>query len=65
MSSTWNCRFSTANLYKALEADKARFQLIDPGSAAGLDASIADAFEKKTGWSAIIGLRPALLASTR
>ncbi|PST21943.1 ABC transporter substrate-binding protein [Mesorhizobium plurifarium] len=46
----WNCQFSTANLYKALEAEKAGFELIDPGSAAGLDASIGDAFEKKTGW---------------
>lgn len=48
--SSWNCRFSTANLYKALDAEKAGFQLIDPGSAAGLDASITEAFEKKTGW---------------
>ncbi|MDX0430370.1 ABC transporter substrate-binding protein [Sinorhizobium medicae] len=48
--SSWNCRFSTANLYKALEGDKAGFQLVDPGSAAGLDGSIAEAFEKKTGW---------------
>ncbi|OAP42732.1 ABC transporter substrate-binding protein [Sinorhizobium glycinis] len=48
--SGWNCRISTANLYKALDAEKAGFKLIDPGSAAELDGSIAEAFEKKTGW---------------
>ncbi|WP_455271298.1 glycine betaine ABC transporter substrate-binding protein [Rhizobium herbae] len=48
--SGWNCQVSSANLYKALEADKAGFQLIDTGSAAGLDGSISNAFAKKTGW---------------
>lgn len=48
--SGWNCQVSTANLYKAIEAEKAGFQLVDSGSAAGLDGSIANAFEKKTGW---------------
>ncbi|WP_429807538.1 ABC transporter substrate-binding protein [Ensifer sp. B1-9] len=48
--SGWNCQVSTANLYKALDAEKAGFVLVDTGSAAGLDGSIANAFEKKTGW---------------
>lgn len=48
--SGWNCQVSTANLYKAIEAEKAGFELVDTGSAAGLDGSIANAFEKKTGW---------------
>ncbi|MCA1440669.1 ABC transporter substrate-binding protein [Ensifer sp. IC4062] len=48
--SGWNCQVSTANLFKALEAEKAGFELVDTGSAAGLDGSIANAFEKKTGW---------------
>ncbi|MBN9031273.1 MAG: ABC transporter substrate-binding protein [Rhizobiales bacterium 63-7] len=48
--SGWNCQVSTANLYKALNAEKDGFQLVDSGSAAGLDGSIANAFEKKTGW---------------
>ena len=48
--SGWNCQISTANLYKALGADKLGFTLVDTGSAAGLDGSIANAFEKKTGW---------------
>ncbi|MHA7969090.1 ABC transporter substrate-binding protein [Rhizobium sp. CAU 1783] len=48
--SGWNCQISTANLYKALGAKEKGFELIDTGSAAGLDGSIANAFEKKTGW---------------
>ncbi|WP_112831445.1 ABC transporter substrate-binding protein [Rhizobium cremeum] len=48
--SGWNCQISTANLYKALGAKEKGFELIDTGSAAGLDGSIASAFEKKTGW---------------
>ena len=46
----WNCQISTANLFRALEAQKAGFELVDTGSAAGLDGSIAEAFENKTGW---------------
>ena len=46
----WSCQVSTANLFKALKADQANFELIDTGSAAGLDTSIAKAFENKTGW---------------
>ncbi|KGE00671.1 ABC transporter substrate-binding protein [Rhizobium sp. YS-1r] len=48
--SGWNCQVSTANLYKALAAQDKGFELVDTGSAAGLDGSIASAFEKKTGW---------------
>lgn len=46
----WSCQISTANLFKALKADELNFELVDTGSAAGLDASIAKAFENKTGW---------------
>jgi glycine betaine/proline transport system substrate-binding protein len=48
--SGWNCQVSTDNLYRALDADKDGFTLVDTGSAAGLDGSIANAFEKKSGW---------------
>ncbi|WP_426227942.1 ABC transporter substrate-binding protein [Pararhizobium sp. DWP3-4] len=48
--SGWNCQVSTANLYKALNAEKEGFELVDTGSAAGLDGSISNAFEKKSGW---------------
>lgn len=48
--SGWNCQISTANLYKAIKASDKGFTLVDTGSAAGLDGSIANAFEKKIGW---------------
>ncbi len=38
---------STANLYKALGAEKLGFTLVDTRSAAGPDGSIANAFEKE------------------
>jgi len=46
----WSCQISTANLFKALAADKKGFELVDTGSPEGLDASIAQAFDKKIGW---------------
>lgn len=48
--SGWNCQVSTSNLYRAIGAKDKGFDLVDTGSAAGLDGSIANAFEKKTGW---------------
>ncbi|SOC11799.1 ABC transporter substrate-binding protein [Rhodobacter maris] len=48
--SGWNCQISTANLFRALDADKKGFVLVDTGSAAGLDGSIANAYERKAGW---------------
>ncbi|MCO6178456.1 ABC transporter substrate-binding protein [Ciceribacter sp. RN22] len=48
--SGWSCQISTANLFKAVGAKDKGFELIDTGSAAGLDGSIANAFEKKIGW---------------
>lgn len=46
----WNCRVTTANLFRALEADKAGFTLVEAATAEELDRSIAAAFENKTGW---------------
>ena len=46
----WNCQISTANLFKALEMDKAGFEIVDPGSSAGLSGSIAKAYERGEGW---------------
>lgn len=46
----WSCQVSTANLFKALDADEKNFTLVDTGSASGLDESIARAFSKKAGW---------------
>ena len=48
--SGWNCQIITDNLYKAFEVANAGFDLIDTGSSAGLDGSIAKAYSRKEGW---------------
>ncbi|MBE7635506.1 ABC transporter substrate-binding protein [Sneathiella sp. P13V-1] len=46
----WNCQISGVNLNKALGLDKAGFDIIDPGSGAGLSGSIAKAYEREQAW---------------
>jgi glycine betaine/proline transport system substrate-binding protein len=46
----WNCQISTGHLFKALKLADAGFELVDPGSAAGLDGSIAKAYERREAW---------------
>ena len=46
----WNCQISSGHLFDALKLGDANFDLVDPGSAAGLDGSIARAFERKKPW---------------
>ncbi|MCL6416116.1 ABC transporter substrate-binding protein [Aestuariirhabdus sp. Z084] len=46
----WNCQISAGNLHKALGLDKAGFDLIDPGSGAGLSGAIARAYEREKPW---------------
>lgn len=46
----WNCQISSANIFKALDMGKAGFEMVDPGSSAGLAGSIAKAYERKQGW---------------
>jgi glycine betaine/proline transport system substrate-binding protein len=46
----WNCQISSGHLFAALKLADAGFELIDPGSAAGLDGSIAKAYERKQAW---------------
>ncbi|MFQ6774658.1 ABC transporter substrate-binding protein [Cereibacter sphaeroides] len=48
--SGWNCQVSTENLFRALDAEDHGFDLVDTGSAAGLDGSIANAYEREAGW---------------
>ncbi|ACM36847.1 MULTISPECIES: ABC transporter substrate-binding protein [Rhizobium/Agrobacterium group] len=48
--SGWACQVTTENIYKALKGDDAGFQLVDSGSSAALDGSIANAIEKRQGW---------------
>ena len=46
----WNCQISAGNLFRALELDKAGFDLVDPGSGAALSGAIAKAYERKEPW---------------
>lgn len=48
--SGWNCQISTGNFFKAHGAEDKGFNLVDTGSAAGLDGSIAKAYEREQGW---------------
>lgn len=57
----WGGTLATTQLYKAYEAEKAGFTLVDTGSAAGLDGSIAKAYERKEGWTGYYWAPTALL----
>lgn len=46
----WNCQISSGNLFKALNLGDAGFEIVDPGSGAGLSGSIAKAYERGEGW---------------
>jgi len=46
----WGGTVVTAQLHKAYGGKEANFTLVDTGSAAGLDGSIAKAYERKEGW---------------
>lgn len=46
----WNCQLTTGNAFKAWGAADKGFVLVNTGSAAGLDGSIAKAYERKQGW---------------
>lgn len=46
----WNCQISSSNLFHALKLDKAGFDIIDPGSGAGLAGALAKAYERGEPW---------------
>ena len=46
----WGCQLANNNLYRAFEMEKKGWLLVDPGSAAGLDASMAKAAERGENW---------------
>ncbi len=48
--SGWNCQITSGHLFKALELADYGFELVDPGSAAGLAGSIAKAYERRQPW---------------
>jgi glycine betaine/proline transport system substrate-binding protein len=46
----WGCQLVNANLFRAFEMEDKGWVLVDPGSAAGLDGSIAKAVERDEPW---------------
>ncbi|MGC6530248.1 MAG: glycine betaine ABC transporter substrate-binding protein [Candidatus Puniceispirillaceae bacterium] len=46
----WGCQLATANLYRAFDMEAKGWLLVDPGSAAGLDGSMAKAAERGDAW---------------
>ena len=48
--SGWNCQITTGNAFRAWKAADKGFTLVETGSGAGLDGSIAKAYERKEGW---------------
>ena len=46
----WNCQISAGNLFKALKLADDGFELVDPGSGAGLSGAIAKAFAREEPW---------------
>jgi len=46
----WGCQLANANLFRAFEMEKKGWVLVDPGSSAGLDGSIAKASERGEPW---------------
>ena len=48
--SGWGCQLSSGHMFTALDLESKGFELVDPGSAAGLDGSITRAYERGQGW---------------
>ena len=46
----WNCQITSGNLFRALKLADHGFDLVDPGSGAGLAGAIAKAYERKEPW---------------
>jgi glycine betaine/proline transport system substrate-binding protein len=46
----WGCQLSNANLFRAFDMEAKGWILVDPGSAAGLDGSMAKAAERGEPW---------------
>lgn len=48
--SGWSCQLITQNQFRAMGGEEKGFELVDPGSAAGLDGAIARAFNREEPW---------------
>ena len=61
--SGWGCQIIGDNLFEAYEAADKGFELVDPGSAAGLDDSLMQAYEREEGWLGYYWAPTAILGS--
>ncbi len=57
----WGGTVVTAQFFKAYDAEAKGWRLVDTGSAAGLDGSIAKAYERQEGWAGYYWAPTALL----
>lgn len=46
----WNCQITASNLFRAMKLADNGFDIIDPGSSAGLAGSIAKAYAREEAW---------------
>jgi len=46
----WNCQIGSSQLFNALKLADDGFELLDPGSGAGLSGAIAKAYERQEAW---------------
>lgn len=46
----WSCQITSENNFKALDLADSSFEIVDPGSGAGLAGSIAKAYEREEAW---------------
>jgi len=46
----WGCQLVNQNLFRALGMEAAGFELVDPGTGAGLDASLSRAYNREDAW---------------
>lgn len=46
----WGCQRTNTNLFRAFDMEEKGWKLVDPGSAAGLDGSLAKAAERGENW---------------
>lgn len=58
----WGCQYINENLFRAYEGEDKGFELVDPGSAAGLDGALTGAYERERPWLGYYWKPTALLA---
>ncbi len=46
----WSCQITSENNFQALDLADSGFEIVDPGSGAGLAGSIAKAYEREEAW---------------